>query len=112
MEWLDGAKCAVCLTFDLDADISWRNILRRHKIERDNPVIMSQGQYGPKVGVPRILKLLKRYNLKAGFFIPGEVAERYPDTVMEISRGTRNRTPRVFSQKPCELQSFGGEGGA
>jgi len=86
MEWLNGARCVVCLTFDLDADISWRNILRRHNIERDNPVVLSQGQYGPKVGVPRILKLLKRYNLKAGFFIPGEVAERYPETVMEISR--------------------------
>ena len=85
MEWLDGARCVVCLTFDLDADISWRNILRRHGIERDNPVVLSQGQYGPKAGVPRILRLLKTHNLKAGFFIPGEVAERYPETVMEIS---------------------------
>ncbi len=84
MEWLDGAKCVVCLTFDLDADISWRNILRRHKIERDNPVVLSLGQYGPKAAVPRILKLLKKHDVRAGFFIPGEVAERYPSSVMEI----------------------------
>lgn len=86
MEWLDGARCVVCLTFDLDADTSWRNILRRHEMERDNPVVLSQGRYGPKAGVPRILGLLKRYDLRAGFFIPGEVAERYPETVQEISR--------------------------
>jgi len=114
MEWLDGARCAVCLTFDLDADISWRNILRRHKIMRDNPVVLSQGQYGPKVGVPRILKLLKRYNLKAGFFIPGEVAERYPETVREINRegheighhGYSHRNPAScsLSEEKIELE--------
>jgi peptidoglycan/xylan/chitin deacetylase (PgdA/CDA1 family) len=85
MEWLDGAKCAVCLTFDLDAEISWRNILRRHKIERDNPVVLSQGEYGPKAAVPRILKLLKKHDIDACFYIPGEVAEHYPKTVEEIS---------------------------
>lgn len=84
MEWYNGARCVVCLTFDLDAEISWRNILRRNKIERDNPVVLSQGTYGPKAGVPRILRLLKRQNIKAGFFIPGEVAKLYPDKVSDI----------------------------
>jgi peptidoglycan/xylan/chitin deacetylase (PgdA/CDA1 family) len=84
MEWYNGKKCVVCLTFDLDAEISWRNILRRNKIDRDNPVVLSQGTYGPKAGVPRILRLLKKHNVKAGFFIPGEVAELYPDTVSDI----------------------------
>jgi peptidoglycan/xylan/chitin deacetylase (PgdA/CDA1 family) len=84
MEWFNGAKCVVCLTFDFDADISWRNILRRHKIERNNPVVLSQGQYGAKAGVPRILKLLKRLDLNAGFFITGEVVEKYPEVTREI----------------------------
>jgi len=70
MEWKDGAKCAVCLTFDLDADISWRNILRRNKIDRDNPVVLSLGQYGPKAALPRILRILDRHEVKAGFYIP------------------------------------------
>ena len=107
MEWLDGARCVVCLTFDLDADISWRNILRRHRIERDNPVVLSQGQYGPKAGVPRILRLLKTHNLKAGFFIPGEVAERYPETVMEISRDGHEVGHHGYSHRnpaSCSLQ--------
>jgi len=86
MNWLNKSRCAVCLTFDLDADVSWRNVLRRHKIERDNPVVLSQGQYEPKAAVPRILKLLDKYDLKAGFFIPGEVAQKYPETVKEIAR--------------------------
>jgi len=84
MDWKDGAKCAVCLTFDFDADISWRNILRRNKIERDNPVVLSLGQYGPRAGLPRILRLLNKHELKACFFIPGEVAEKYPESVKAI----------------------------
>ncbi len=84
MEWKDGAKCAVCLTFDLDAEISWRNILERNKIDRDNPVVLSLGEYGPKAALPRILRLLEKHEVKAGFYIPGEVAERYPESVKEI----------------------------
>lgn len=86
MKWKDEYQCAVCLTFDLDAEISWRNILRRHGIERDNPVVLSQGQYGPNAAIPRILKMLERTEVKAGFFIPGAVAEIYPETVQSIHR--------------------------
>ncbi|MFO7837589.1 MAG: polysaccharide deacetylase [Candidatus Thorarchaeota archaeon] len=84
MKWPAKKKCAVCLTFDLDAEISWRNILRRHGIDRDNPVVLSQGTYGPEAGVPRILRMLEKNNIKAGFFVPGEVAERHPQTVIDI----------------------------
>lgn len=84
MNWENNTRCVVCLTFDLDAEVSWRNILRRNNIDRDNPVVLSQGTYGPKAGVPRILKLLRKMDVKAGFFIPGEVAELYPETVTSI----------------------------
>ncbi|MHA2101071.1 MAG: polysaccharide deacetylase family protein, partial [Candidatus Kariarchaeaceae archaeon] len=73
MIWKDEFKCAVCLTFDFDADISWRNILRRNDITRDNPVVLSLGKYGPRAALPRILRLLEKHNIKSGFFIPGEV---------------------------------------
>jgi peptidoglycan/xylan/chitin deacetylase (PgdA/CDA1 family) len=84
MEWKDGAKCAVCLTFDYDADTSWRNILRRNNIERDNPVVLSIGDYAPRAAIPRILKLLETYEVKAGFFVPGEVADKFTESVTKI----------------------------
>jgi peptidoglycan/xylan/chitin deacetylase (PgdA/CDA1 family) len=88
MNWKDGAKCSVCLTFDFDADISWRNILQRHSIKRENPVVLSLGQYGPNAALPRILRLLDKQNLTACFYVPGEVAERYPQSLEDIhSRG-------------------------
>ncbi len=60
--------------------------MRRNKIERNNPVVLSQGEYDIKAGVPRILRLLKKHGLKAAFFVPGEVAEKYPETVKSIVR--------------------------
>lgn len=85
MKWANRAKCAVCLTFDFDAEVSWRSILRRHGIERDNPVVLSQGKYGPQEGVPRILRLLKRHDVEACFYVPGIVAEQYSDLTIQIA---------------------------
>ena len=45
---------------------------------------MSHQAYGPLVGVPRILDLLREYSLPATFFVPGWTADRYPQTVEAI----------------------------
>jgi peptidoglycan/xylan/chitin deacetylase (PgdA/CDA1 family) len=46
---------------------------------------MSHQSYGPLVGVPRILALLKRHGVTATFFIPGYSAHRYPDVVRAVA---------------------------
>jgi hypothetical protein len=53
VHWPEKKRCIVCLAFDIDAEISWRNIFRQNKIQRNNPVILSQAKYEPKVGVTR-----------------------------------------------------------
>jgi peptidoglycan-N-acetylglucosamine deacetylase len=71
--WQGGARCAVALSFDSDHDT---NELRDggQSIGR-----MSQGQYGNRQGVPRILAMLKSANVKATFFVPAVSALLYPD---------------------------------
>ena len=71
--WKDGARCAVALSFDSDHDT---NELRDggKSIGR-----MSWGQYGNRVGVPRILDLLDRHGVKASFYVPAVAALLYPD---------------------------------
>lgn len=73
MTWKDGARCAVALSFDSDHET---NELRDggKSIGR-----MSWGQFGNRVGVPRILKLLERYGVKATFFVPAVAALLHPD---------------------------------
>lgn len=71
--WKDGARCAVALSFDADHET---NELREggQSIGR-----MAWGQYGNRVGVPRVLEMLKRHDIKATFYVPAVVALLYPD---------------------------------
>jgi len=71
--WPGGAHCAVALSFDSDHET---NELRDggKSIGR-----MSWGQYGSRVGVPRILELLKKTGVPATFFVPAVAALLYPD---------------------------------
>ena len=41
--------------------------------------MLSQGEYGARVAVPRIRALLARHDIKASFFVPAVVAKLYPD---------------------------------
>jgi peptidoglycan-N-acetylglucosamine deacetylase len=67
-KWKDGARCAVALSFDSDHET---NELRDggRSIGR-----LSWGQYGSRVGVPRIRALLERYGVRATFFVPAVAA--------------------------------------
>jgi peptidoglycan/xylan/chitin deacetylase (PgdA/CDA1 family) len=40
---------------------------------------LAWGQYGARVGVPRILKLLDKYQVKASFYVPAVTALLHPD---------------------------------
>lgn len=81
--WPDRKRIAVMLAFDLDAETMWTT---RGDGNADHITNLSRGAYGPKQGVPRILKMLDTWGVKATFFIPGMIAERYPAVVEEISR--------------------------
>src|SRR3954462_6800463 len=71
--WHNNARCAVALSFDSDHET---NELREggESIGR-----LSQGQYGNRQGVPRILEILARHEVKASFFVPAVTALLYPD---------------------------------
>ncbi len=71
--WPDGARCAVTLSFDSDHET---NELRDggNSIGR-----LSWGQYGTRVGVPRILETLKRADIPATFFVPAVTALLHSD---------------------------------
>ncbi len=74
VKWPNGARCAVMLTFDFDAETLW---LARDPVNARRPGILSQGTYGAKVGVPKVVELLDEAGIKATFFVPGWTAERH-----------------------------------
>ncbi len=71
--WPGGARCAVALSFDSDHET---NELREggKSIGR-----LAWGQYGNRVGVPRVARLLDRFGVRASFYVPAVVALTYPD---------------------------------
>jgi peptidoglycan-N-acetylglucosamine deacetylase len=81
--WPSGAQCAVMFTFDCDAETLW---ISRDVSNWKRPGTLSQGTYGAKVGLPRILELLRDYRLKATFFVPGWTAEKYIDRIQAVLR--------------------------
>ena len=77
--WKGGARCAVALSFDSDHETTEL----RHggkSLSR-----LSQGQYGPRVAIPRILKLLDRYRVPASFFMPAVSAMINPDEARAVA---------------------------
>jgi peptidoglycan/xylan/chitin deacetylase (PgdA/CDA1 family) len=76
--WCGERRCAVLLCFDFDAESLWlsKNLT--------TPSVLSRGEYGDRVGVPRILSLLANYSIRATFFVPAETARRHPETVKGI----------------------------
>lgn len=45
------------------------------------PTPLSRGEFGARVGMPRVLDLLKQYEIAATFFVPGHSADTYPKLV-------------------------------
>jgi peptidoglycan/xylan/chitin deacetylase (PgdA/CDA1 family) len=71
----------VMLTFDLDAETLWT---ARDPKNAERPIAISQGSYGWKVGMGRILELLDRYGIKATFFVPGLIIEQRPHVIEDL----------------------------
>jgi peptidoglycan-N-acetylglucosamine deacetylase len=77
-KWPAGYRSAAVFTFDVDGASN------QQLMEGTTLGNLSAGEYGPRVAVPRILKLLEKYNLKGTFFVPAWVAEHYPALIREI----------------------------
>lgn len=90
--WPDGMRIAVVFTFDtqgdIDADVpgdysgKWPGYP-----DETNFCDLSMRLYDITEGVPRLLRLLARHEVKATFPVSGMTADWYPDTVREIEAG-------------------------
>jgi peptidoglycan/xylan/chitin deacetylase (PgdA/CDA1 family) len=69
---------SVALTFDFDALSVWFGY------PNTTPAMLARGEYGARVGVPRVLALLRSAGLLATFFIPGHTIDSFPAQVAAI----------------------------
>ena len=75
---MPNTRHLVCLSFDFDAVSLWM------AWDLTSQTNISRGEFGV-VGVERILKLLKRHDIQATFFVPGVTAKTYPECCGDIA---------------------------
>lgn len=69
----------VNLCFDFDAMSLWLGWGTR------GARALSRGEFGARVGAPRILELLERHEVPSTWFIPGHTAETFPEVVFDVA---------------------------
>lgn len=81
--WPCGKACAAMLSVNLDAEFFGR--IYYPNVEVDSGDIHSLGQTGMTFGLQHLFAAFDQAGVKATFFIPGEVARRYPKQVAAIA---------------------------
>ena len=82
--WPGGARVAVLLSFDVDNETIW---LRNGDT---NVGGLSQGQYGARVGLGRVLQLLDEQDIAASFFGPAVSFSLAPEMIAAIQASGRH----------------------
>lgn len=79
--WPKNSPVAVSLTFDVDAEAGFLG---------DSPTFakrltsLSEGRFSVTRGVPRIVEMLARHQIKASFFVPGYTAQQHPGLIEQL----------------------------
>lgn len=81
IKWPSDKRIAVMVTFDFDGELLRRSVIGKRSIGFSDT---SRGQYGPDEGLKRCLDMLERQQLQTTFFVPGRMAEMYPEHVAKI----------------------------
>jgi peptidoglycan/xylan/chitin deacetylase (PgdA/CDA1 family) len=82
--WPNGKKVAVLLSFDAD------NETVTLRFGETSVGALSQGEYGARAGLGRILKTLDARKIPASFFIPSVSLELHPEMVTQIKASGRH----------------------
>jgi peptidoglycan/xylan/chitin deacetylase (PgdA/CDA1 family) len=78
--WPGDSRIAVLLTFDFQGGED----VKPSPDGKINHEEYTQGEYGPRTGIWRILRILETNEVKATFLTCGGIAERYPEAVAGI----------------------------
>jgi peptidoglycan/xylan/chitin deacetylase (PgdA/CDA1 family) len=96
----------VCLTFDFDG-IS--GFVARGQTSAS---WISRGEFGPRVGAPRLIGLLGQYGIRSTWFVPGHTIETFPDACEKVlaagheiaHHGWTHRSPADLSPEVEEAE--------
>lgn len=80
-EYPEGIRLAVNFTIDYDAQLNRR-------LKNEPAMELTQGEFGGRVGIWRLMDLFDKYDIKLTLFTPGRICELYPESLKQaIERG-------------------------
>jgi peptidoglycan/xylan/chitin deacetylase (PgdA/CDA1 family) len=89
----------VCLTFDFDAFTIWMSTFKQ-----TTPTGLSRGEYGGRVGIIRILDLLRKNDVPATFFVPAHTAVSFSEaTGRMVAEGHEIASHGLLHETPVGL---------
>lgn len=80
-KWANGSSWAFAISFDVDNETS---TLRHGGLSVSS---LSEGEFGARVAMPKILQILKRYNVPASFYTPAVIGMLNPEIIHNIIAG-------------------------
>ncbi len=80
--WPDGHRCAVALSFDVDAESA--HVFRNPEKAAHQLGDMEERRFGVRTGIPRILRLLERHALRGSFYVPGYTIVHHTAAIRSI----------------------------
>jgi len=99
--WRGRHAAVAVLSFDVDAESP---VLAAGDQYTYHLSTMSHQAFGPRIGVPRLIRLLARYDKPATFFIPGYTAEHYPACVEAVLEAGHEVALHGYTHRPpCYL---------
>jgi peptidoglycan/xylan/chitin deacetylase (PgdA/CDA1 family) len=104
--WPGGARCAVSLTFDCDADSLLHVALGARA--RTALSALTWLQYD-EIGVPRIVEMLGRLGLRQTFFVPAWCLDRYPAVFEQVVSSGHEIAAHGFLHESPSSQTPTGE---
>jgi peptidoglycan/xylan/chitin deacetylase (PgdA/CDA1 family) len=81
IEMPDGKRTVVAMTIDFDAHSPWMGM------NKTSPSILSRGEFGADVGVPRLLRLFEQLEIATTWFAPGHDLVTFPHRIEQVLSG-------------------------
>jgi peptidoglycan/xylan/chitin deacetylase (PgdA/CDA1 family) len=95
-----GKRIAVNLGADFDAQSLWLGAFNW-----PTPSFMARGEFGAAVGVPRLLELFRRHDIRTTFFTPGHTVDTFADACKAIQAdGHEFGHHGYYHENPTKIQ--------
>ena len=101
--WPQGRRCALVVSVDFDgpSPYLWRSRDEAEELLGE----LEQRRFGPRVGFTRLLRIFEERRIRASVFVPGAIAQAFPDHIRAAVAGGHEIGLHGFMHEPVHRLS-------